>query len=96
MAIDLKALAQAFSGDPEKKVSVSKKWLREVHKELSDLEHRRRYDRILSKESERNNRAVEKFMKDTDQDLDRIFKRQDGLFNKIFGKGKSSRYDFDD
>jgi len=38
MAVDLAALERATIGDPEAKVSVKRKWLTEVHKELKRLE----------------------------------------------------------
>lgn len=41
MAINLESLAAASGGDPIKKVAVSKEWLTEVHRELSELERLR-------------------------------------------------------
>ena len=87
MAIDLRALHEACLGDPEKKVSVNKKWLAEVYSELSELERRRHRDRKLAKQMEEHQSEIDKHFEETSHDMDRIFKRQDGLFDKIFGKG---------
>ena len=84
MAIDLAALRNACLGDPNKKVSVNKKWLAEVYSELADLERRRERDRKLARQIDKNQRDIDKHFKETDKDIDRIFKRQDSLFSKIF------------
>lgn len=86
MAIDLRALHEACLGDPEKKVSVNKKWLAEVYSELADLERRRAYERKMAKQIDKHQRDIDKHFAETDKDIDRIFKRQDGLFSKLFGK----------
>lgn len=82
MPIDLRALTEACLGDPDKKVTVSKKWLQEVLSELSDLEKRRRLDRAARAHAD----EINKHFEETDRDIDRIFERQDGLFDRIFGK----------
>jgi hypothetical protein len=41
MTIDLAALAKAADGDQARKVTVTKAWLAEVHRELVELQARR-------------------------------------------------------
>ena len=36
MAIDMMALDRAAEGDPNARVTVNKRWLREVHRQLTD------------------------------------------------------------
>ncbi|AHE52627.1 hypothetical protein [Sphingomonas sanxanigenens] len=47
--IDMDALARAAEGDPNAKVTVSKKWLAEVHRLLQQRARDRRMDSVLEK-----------------------------------------------
>lgn len=54
MAIDMKALDRAAAGDPDGRVTVNKRWLREVHRKLeqgaeaeAELGRRGRMDNIF-------------------------------------------------
>lgn len=83
--IDLQALRKAALGDPTKKVSVNKAWLREVYLQLKELERYR--------EKEAEQKDLDDKMQTLESDLDSGSKMIDEGFKKIFrGKGLSGLF----
>lgn len=74
MAIDLPALARAAQGDQGNKVSVSKAWLLEVHKELCELQRRRQAEDEQTRQT-------------SSRESDDVWDRFDKGMAQAFGKG---------
>lgn len=91
MAIDRKALAESYQGDPDKKVAVTKVWLKAVHYELAELDNLRKADVTRKAAARKVKKDLETF--DTDREagqraFDEGFEKFDQGFKKTFeGRG---------
>jgi hypothetical protein len=70
----MNALMKAAAGDPDKKVSVTKAWLTEVHRELRELERLRACQ------------SIDHAFDDVVRAGDVVFKKMDSLFDRVFSR----------